>query len=200
LEFKPVIHHASMSFLRHHETLAAEIASAQTLSSQLSLNKIILFAWLAGFFLFTINYLHTLMTLKKLQRDAFCRYHLNNVHILFSSRTTIPFCWSFFQNHFIIIPNALLEKREEMQLAIRHELQHIRQGDTHWLQIMIVIKLIFFWNPFLMMWMKWLNELQEFACDEAVIHEEKRRPHNMPSVLSTQLVTRSTPLFSNKVS
>lgn len=176
LEFKPIIHHASMSFLRHHQTIAAEISSAQTLSSPLSFNKIILLAWLLGVAIVSANYLRTLFALRQLQQESFLLCHRHHLRISFSQRTTVPFCWSLFHKHYVMLPSTLLEKREEMQLAIRHELQHIRQADTYWLQIMTVIKLVCFWNPFLALWMKWLNELQEFACDEAVILRSQTSP------------------------
>lgn len=176
LEFKPIIHHASMSFLRHHEVVATEIATVHNMSDELSLNKVLFSFWIIGFILYSVKFMYALNSLRVLRLNAFCRHRINRVQVLFSSATEVPFCWSSLRQHFIAIPNAFLEKPEDMRLAIRHELQHIRQRDTQWLYFMMLIKLLCFWNPFLKLWMNWFNELQEFACDEGVILRRKTLP------------------------
>lgn len=176
LEFKPAIHHASMSFLRHHESIAAEISSSQPLSLPFSFNTVLLIAWIGGFIFYAIKLLLAFTRLQQLKKQAFCQHSFPFIRILYSDQVNSPFCWSLLRQCFIVIPYALLEKRNEMRLVIRHELQHLRQGDTHWLKFMIVIKLLCFWNPFVFLWMHWLNELQEFACDEAVILRNQTPP------------------------
>lgn len=183
LEFKPVIHHASQSFLRHHETVATEIYSVQTLSSTFSLNKLFLLMWIAGFLWVLVKWMRVFSSLGKLSQHAFCLHALGRVRILLSDATSTPFCWSFLRDHFIMIPYTLLENPEDMKLAIRHELQHIRQSDTYWLQGIALLKLLCFFNPFLFLWRNWLNELQEFACDEAVILRKKVSPSDYAQCL-----------------
>jgi hypothetical protein len=71
------------------------------------------------------------------------------------------------------MPQHFLEKKRDFKIAMCHELQHIRQGDTLWLHVVSLAKLIFFWNPFIYFWAKRFAALQEYACDEALILRNK---------------------------
>lgn len=53
-------------------------------------------------------------------------------------------------------------------MALAHELQHHRQRDTHWAYAILLVRAVCFFNPFVHLWNRWLGEIQEFACDEAL--------------------------------
>lgn len=132
-----------------------------------------------GFSFSLWDYIKNIRKISQINSNALCYKKLNRIHILFSNQIEIPFCGSFIKNYFIVLPNAYLEKSEkynEIKLAIRHELQHIRQGDTGWLHIFSIIRLFCFWNPFIFLWMNWMKELQEYACDETLVVCKKTSP------------------------
>jgi hypothetical protein len=74
----------------------------------------------------------------------------------------VPFQYS------VVVPTNLIGK-QEMRLALLHELQHHRQGDTAWVHGFLFLKLICGFNPFVHLWSRLVTEVQEFACDEALV-------------------------------
>lgn len=172
-QFEPILKNASVDFLQHHNIIN-QLGSAQ---SFFSVNIFLMTIFFVGFGLFFAKYINSLFILNRIRQDSFCQHKINNVNILFSPSAEIPFCWSLLKNHFIVIPNTYLEKHDDLKLGIRHELQHIRQGDTYWLHFLILIKSVCFWNPFMKLWINWLDELQEFSCDEAIVLRKKTSPN-----------------------
>ncbi len=173
-QFQPLLKQASIHFLQHRISLNAPLLSYQhAFSYYPSMNNLLSLGLFIGVIILSFNYVRTLITLKKITEQAFCKYKIHRISILFSTQTTVPFCWSSLYSHFIILPMALLEKNIDLKLAIRHELQHLRQRDTYWLHLTSLLKIICFWNPFAIWSSNWSTELQEFACDEALIINKK---------------------------
>jgi membrane-bound lytic murein transglycosylase D len=137
---------------------------------------IILFFLLLGCVFFLVRYIKNIMSLQNVRRQTFCQHKINNVHILISQTARVPFCWSFVRKHFVVLPHVFLERRDDLKLALCHELQHVRQGDTYWLHFLWLFKVLCFWNPFVRLWINWLDELQEFSCDEAMVLHHKTAP------------------------
>ncbi len=54
-----------------------------------------------------------------------------------------------------------------------HELQHHRHHDTQWVYAMWCLRLICIVNPAIHLWNRWLSEIQEFACDETLVDQNK---------------------------
>ena len=146
-QLEPLLKSASSHFVPQHIIIAEQ--TTKSTWSFLSINMILVFVFLSGFVLFSIKYIKNLVLLKKLQKDSFCQHKINNIHILFNHTTDIPFCWVLLKNHFISIPYLFLNKQDDLKLAIKHKLQHIRQGDTRWLHFLMLIKPFCFWNPFM---------------------------------------------------
>lgn len=97
-----------------------------------------------------------------------CRVQ-GRLRILSSDEITVPFSlWVPFRSY-IVVPSSLLLQPALLRVALRHEAQHHRQIDTKWLYLYLGAKIAFFWNPAVHLLERWLRELQELACDEAVI-------------------------------
>jgi membrane-bound lytic murein transglycosylase D len=173
IPFDPIIKNATIDFFQQHAMVNEQLSQMSATEVPISINVILIIILIMGAAYFIKKYLSDLFVLKQFQQDAYCRHHINNIQLLFSTKADIPFCWSLFRKHFIVIPYAFLEKQDDLKLAIRHELQHIRHGDTQWLHFLTLIKALCFWNPFMKRWMNWLDELQEYACDEAIILHKK---------------------------
>ncbi len=69
----------------------------------------------------------------------------------------------------VLLPTSILQNPRDMQIAIRHELQHHRQGDTRWALAIEFIQIMFYLNPAIYYWKRAIVELQEFSCDEALL-------------------------------
>lgn len=72
---------------------------------------------------------------------------------------------------------ALSGNNQAWQPSLRHELQHHRQGDTLWIYPLSIVKYLFFWNPAAHLLVRLIGELQEYACDEALLARGKVSPH-----------------------
>ncbi|MCI0670507.1 MAG: M56 and MltD domain-containing protein [Myxococcaceae bacterium] len=77
----------------------------------------------------------------------------------------------------VVVPSALLEDAEALRLTVTHELQHHRQRDTVLAFGRMLLGGLFFWNPVVHAFSRWLAECQELACDEALVTSGRVRPH-----------------------
>lgn len=91
------------------------------------------------------------------------------VRVLVCERIAIPFSFWFFGRSFIVVPLSLIHLPQDLRMAIRHEAQHHRQVDTKLVYAYQLAKAIFYWNPASHVLARQIFELQELACDEAVI-------------------------------
>ncbi|HEV7607989.1 MAG TPA: M56 family metallopeptidase [Steroidobacteraceae bacterium] len=98
------------------------------------------------------------------------------IELLVSDRVRVPFSVWIPRGRIVVIPAALLLRYRELQMAIRHEMQHHRQHDTVWLYLYPLLKALFFWNPAAHVLARSIQELQEFACDAAVVRRRGISP------------------------
>lgn len=99
------------------------------------------------------------------------------LRVLASSAATVPFSVWLPGCSAVVIPDRFLLHPQDLRLALRHEAQHHRQGDTrlvYWLQI---LRSLFWWHPGAHMLVRQILELQELACDEAVIARTEGSAH-----------------------
>jgi hypothetical protein len=76
----------------------------------------------------------------------------------------------------VVVPSALLEDAGALRLTVLHELQHHRQRDTVLAYARLALGSLFFWNPGVHAFHRWLAACQELACDEALVSSGKARP------------------------
>lgn len=131
----------------------------------------------------SINFALQLLRLKQIISQGIIIKCYQHVSILLSEDTHTPFCFSFLKRSYIVITHELLLNRHHYQLAIQHELQHIRQKDTRWLYFLELFKIIFYFNPLIRNWIKFTLELQELACDEALVKENAVSPEDYANCL-----------------
>jgi beta-lactamase regulating signal transducer with metallopeptidase domain len=91
------------------------------------------------------------------------------LRILTTDAAIVPFSFWMPGRYFIVIPSALLLRPGDLHLALRHEAQHHRHGDTKLLYLCQLARALFYWNPAIHALVRQIQELQEFACDEAVV-------------------------------
>jgi hypothetical protein len=108
---------------------------------------------------------------------------IGRVRISVSDEAATAFSFrNFGAAHVVLTPEMVL-KPSSLKIAVLHELQHHRQGDTLWVHAIQLLKMICFWNPFLLLWEKELSQTQEFACDEALVDLKSVSPHAYGSCL-----------------
>ena len=134
--------------------------------------------WRREFFLLVFSFgmltaglrlLRKIRSLHSLLSSCTVLRRIQKVDILVSDEIGIPFSTRAFWRAQVVVPLPLLESRNTLRVAIQHELQHHRNGDTLWIILMEILGVVFYWNPAFYLWRHRLEELLEFACDESLI-------------------------------
>ena len=111
--------------------------------------------------------------LLKTRRNSFLVRQLGKVRVLVNDDIQVPFSYWLPGQANVILPSSFVGRREEFKMAIAHEIQHHRHGDTRWVYIMWGLKLVCIINPAIHLWNRWISEIQEFACDETLVDQNK---------------------------
>lgn len=75
------------------------------------------------------------------------------------------------KGHVVVIPLDLLDsgRREDLRLALAHELAHIKRRDLAWNWLPVAAKVVLFVNPLVWVAGRELGIAQEMACDEMAV-------------------------------
>lgn len=114
-----------------------------------------------------------LRILFKTKQNSFLIRKIGRVHIFISDVIQVPFSYWLPGQANIVVPSTSVARREDYKMAIAHELQHHRHGDTRWVYVMWGLRLICVINPAIHFWNRWISEIQEFACDETLVDQNK---------------------------
>lgn len=117
-------------------------------------------------------FLKNLTDLRKLKKSSLLIRKFGNVSILVHDQINVPFSLHT-SRAYVFLPKSLVTNRHHFKVSVAHELQHHRQRDTLWIYIFESLRLVCVGNPLIHLWIKKINELQEFACDEALIGRKK---------------------------
>jgi len=129
---------------------------------------------LGGFALF-----HGLSDFRKMYRirnQSVVLRSLHGVRILAHPTLGVPVSYWTPGTATVVIPEALVSRPLDLKMALAHELQHHRQNDTKWVYGIALLRVFCFPNPALRFWIRYLSELQEFACDETLVDQNKVKP------------------------
>ena len=122
-------------------------------------------------------FVRDLRRLLSIKRRSFLFRKIGRIQVFINDDVSMPFSYWLPGEANVVIPSNLLTKPSDMQMAIKHELQHHRQGDTRLVYLQWGMRLICFLNPALYFWNRWVMEIQEFACDEALIGRRRIQSH-----------------------
>lgn len=90
------------------------------------------------------------------------------VVLLLSDTALVPFSARGLRTHYVVIPTEFLARPEDLKLVLKHEFEHVRQGDVTWETGLEMLRPLFFWNPFYYLWKQEVERLRELACDQKV--------------------------------
>jgi beta-lactamase regulating signal transducer with metallopeptidase domain len=130
-------------------------------------------AWAFGCFYCLTRLILSLARLSKLLRASSLMHKFGRVRISVSSELSVPICVYGFGKRWVVLPMQLLDQRSDFKIALRHELQHHRQGDTQWSLAVEWLVCFFYLNPAAYLWKRMIIELQEFSCDEALVGQQR---------------------------
>lgn len=120
-----------------------------------------------------LSFFYQVWQLWYLQKHSFVLKKIGSISIRLSEKTGIPFSFYLPGTTCVMLPQSMIMQPKEMRVALLHELQHHRQKDTLWVYLILLLNLFCFANPFMRLWGKWISEIQEFACDEALVDHKK---------------------------
>lgn len=152
----------------------AQIVGALTVSEAL----VIVWVCGAGIWL-AVNLSRLLLTYKYLRK--FCRrpdeetqraaaeLGLSAEDIFLSTDLTVPISTGFFRPK-IYLP-AMKLSNTELRVILRHEQQHVANGDT-WLKLFYMLfAAVLWWHLLVHIFCKKLDDILEYRCDQAVLRE-----------------------------
>jgi len=132
------------------------------------LSFLLLIVFLGGLRIFLDLY-----SLYKIKSRSYLVRRVGRVSVYLNDAIKVPFSyWTPFKAN-LVIPSGLISNAVDYRIAIHHELQHHRQKDTQWVYVIWILKSLCILNPFIHLWGREIAELQEFACDEALVTREK---------------------------
>jgi beta-lactamase regulating signal transducer with metallopeptidase domain len=134
-----------------------------------------------------------------LRGSVMLRRHMRTV-IVVSDRIEVPFSLRTLRWRWVVLPNHLLGNREDLRFAVGHELQHHRHGDTSWAWISQALSILLWPNPLIHLWRRWHGNVQEMACDEALLERPgfkvKEYARCLLDVAARVLIERQTHQFA----
>jgi membrane-bound lytic murein transglycosylase D len=156
----------------------AMISAAGSLSTGMPLQVLaqaIMVAGLVGLAFGVLRILVGAWSVRRVLARAQLVRRSGTLRILSSDEIGIPFsCW-VPGACYIVVPSSLILRPGDLGIALRHEAQHHRHGDTRIVYALEFLRGAFFLNPLMPVLLKQLRSLQEFACDEALIHRRRVR-------------------------
>ncbi len=107
--------------------------------------------------------------LRQISESAFTIRHLRKVKIQVSEKISVPFAARLSGEALILLPQNLLQNPHALIITTRHELQHHRQNDLQWNNLLEAARFIAGWNPLVCFWLERIEEIDELACDENLL-------------------------------
>jgi len=109
----------------------------------------------------------------RLRKNSYLLRRIGRVAIYAHDQVSVPFSYWLPGQRGIMIPSPMIAHPLHFRISIAHELQHHRQGDVRWIYVMLALRWVCVLNPFMYLWFRKLEDLQEFACDEALLGRSK---------------------------
>lgn len=124
-----------------------------------------------GFAFFALRFSISFRRLRRVLSSCHAWHRAGRLHLLLSDRALVPFSARGLVRHYVVIPSDLLGRPEDLKLVLKHEFQHVRQGDVTWEIGLELLRPFFFWNPFFFFWKSEVERLRELACDQKVAED-----------------------------
>ncbi len=87
--------------------------------------------------------------------------------------------------------------RKEWEMLLRHELTHLKSRDVFYKQLMVLVRIVHWFNPLIWLFTRELFETGEMACDEKVIGDAKKEEKHFYAELLLMLLERAAESHEN---
>ena len=137
---------------------------SEVIKDQLASTSIVLYLYSIGLVFFSILFLVKLFKIWKLKNTAkVLQYDKNNIYVLSNSNQAFSFL------NFIFIG----ENSTDFQTIFQHEVVHKERAHSLHLVVLELLKIIFWFNPILILYQNKLAEVHEFEVDATVVQKDK---------------------------
>jgi beta-lactamase regulating signal transducer with metallopeptidase domain len=123
-----------------------------------------------------IRVIRDVQLLRRLTCSSMDIRRVGHVRIICADQLHTPLSFRIPMQAVVAIPTELICSSETLRISIFHELQHHRQRDTLFVYLFSALKVFCFFNPLVYFWNAVVNDVQEFACDEALIGRKDVSP------------------------
>ena len=96
---------------------------------------------------------------------------IQSLNVLVNDKLPAPVAIGIGQWNSVVIPSSLMRSitPEQFEQVIRHEAEHIANGDTLFLLVSRIGRAIWWWHPLVLLADRMLDRAREEVCDEAVL-------------------------------
>jgi len=105
-----------------------------------------------------------------------------SVSVAFHSHPLVPFTFGW-KNPIIVLPEKIKENSEKLDMAIKHELVHIRRGDYLLQLTLSVIESLFWFHPLIRIGANEIETYREISCDQEVLNTSDIQPKKYANLL-----------------
>ena len=133
------------------------------------LGYIVLGGLISGFAIVVFRNARDTLFLIQMIRNSYVLRRIGQIDIRFTHETRVPFSTRGLFRHYVVLPTDLLAHKNDVRIAISHEIQHVRQHDLTWEIVLELIRPFFFWNPAFAFCKRDVERLRELACDQQVL-------------------------------
>ncbi|MDC0738666.1 M56 family metallopeptidase [Cognatishimia sp. SS12] len=102
-------------------------------------------------------------------RQGWVIHRSRRMKLIMSPHITVPYSTRGLWFYYVVIPQSFSGDRRAMQMALGHEMQHIRQGDVDAEVLMSILSPLVVLNPGFWFLSSRLRKLGELACDRAYL-------------------------------
>lgn len=133
------------------------------------LGNIVLAGLIGGFVIVVLRNARDTLYLTRMIRNSYVLRRIGRIDIRFTHETRIPFSTRGLLRHYIVLPTDLLAHKNDVRIAVSHEIQHVRQHDLTWEIALELVRPFYFWNPAFRYCKRDVERLRELACDQYVL-------------------------------
>jgi hypothetical protein len=112
---------------------------------------------------------YSMICLSRIVSASYAWREFGPVRLRLSDSTLVPFSTRGLWKYYVVIPSHMLGQKQELQVTLAHEFQHLRQGDIEWEILLEALKPFFFLNPAYHAWKRQVENLRELSCDAEVL-------------------------------
>ncbi len=126
---------------------------------------------IGGFCIVVVRNARDTLRLMRMIRGSYVLHRIGRIDIRFTHETRVPYSTRGLIRYYVVLPTDLLAHKNDVRIAVSHELQHIRQHDLTWEIALELIRPFFFWNPAFAYCKRDVERLRELACDQQVLRK-----------------------------